>query len=47
VGMLNQLLLAARFCMGQTPSVAIRGSLESASRFLSVLKSFTPWSSAR
>jgi hypothetical protein len=45
--MLNQLLLAARFWLGQTPSVAIRGSLESASRFLSVLKSFTPWSSAR
>jgi hypothetical protein len=39
--MLNQVLLAARFWMGQPPSVALRGSLESASRLLSVFKAFT------
>ena len=45
--MLNQLLLTARLWLGQPPAVAIRGSLESAARWLSVLRSFTPWSSAR
>jgi len=45
--MLNQLLLTAQCWLGQTPLAAIRGSLESASRFLSALKSFAPWSSAR
>jgi len=45
--MLNQLLLTARLWLGQPPSVAIRGSLESASRLLLALRSFTPWSSAR
>jgi hypothetical protein len=38
--MLNQLLLAARFWMGQSPALAFRGSIESASRFLSALKAF-------
>ena len=44
--MLNQVLLAARFWMGQNPSVAFRGSLESASRLLAAFKGFTRWGRA-
>ena len=45
--MLNQVLLAARFWMGQNPTVAFRESLESASRLLSVLRGLTGWGKAK
>jgi len=41
--MLNELLLAVRFWMAQTPAVSLRASLTPASKLLSMLRDLAPW----